>query len=270
MEIGEKLLLARQEAGLSQRQLCEGIVTRNMLSQIEHGSARPSMETLRALAARLQKPLSWFLEEDALTSPNQAVMAQLRLAWQAGDFPGMQAALEAYRSPDPVFDQEKRLLALHALLGMAQRAIAGGMAPYARELLDQAQAEEAECIYATAELRRRRLLLQAQADPRQGPAVCAALPSLDEELRLRAQAALEQKDFSRCAALLDAMEAQAAPGWHLLRGQAAMGLGAFQEAARYLHRAEDALPRESARLLETCYRELEDYKQAYFYACKQK
>ena len=35
MTLGEKIRQARLEAGLSQRQLCGGEVTRNMLSQIE-------------------------------------------------------------------------------------------------------------------------------------------------------------------------------------------------------------------------------------------
>lgn len=64
MELGEKILRARQEAGLSQRQLCGDTITRNMLSQIEHGTARPSMGTLKILAARLGKPVSYFLDED--------------------------------------------------------------------------------------------------------------------------------------------------------------------------------------------------------------
>ena len=46
MTLGEKIRQARLEAGLSQRQLCGDTVTRNMLSQIENGSARPSMDTL--------------------------------------------------------------------------------------------------------------------------------------------------------------------------------------------------------------------------------
>ena len=63
MELGQRLRQARLEAGLSQRQLCGEVITRNMLSQIENGSARPSMETLRYLASRLGKPISFFLEE---------------------------------------------------------------------------------------------------------------------------------------------------------------------------------------------------------------
>lgn len=44
MELGEKLRLARLEAGLSQRALCGDEITRNMLSRIENGAARPSMK----------------------------------------------------------------------------------------------------------------------------------------------------------------------------------------------------------------------------------
>ena len=57
MELGEKLRLARTGAGLSQRQLCGQEITRNMLSQIESGKAKPSMSTLQYLAARLDYQL---------------------------------------------------------------------------------------------------------------------------------------------------------------------------------------------------------------------
>ena len=62
MELGEKLRQARLEAGLSQRQLCGDHITRNMLSLIEHGTAKPSMDTLKLLAARRGKPVIFFLE----------------------------------------------------------------------------------------------------------------------------------------------------------------------------------------------------------------
>ena len=74
MELGEKLRMARVEAGMSQRQLCGEEITRNMLSQIENGTAQPSVATLRFLAGRLGKPMGYFLEEEAVTSSNSAVM----------------------------------------------------------------------------------------------------------------------------------------------------------------------------------------------------
>ena len=107
MELGQRLKAARLELGLSQRQLCGDVITRNMLSQIENGAARPSMDTLRYLAGELGKPLSFFLEEDAVTSPNQAVMARAR---QERDSKKVLEILKEYRSPDEVFDREKELL----------------------------------------------------------------------------------------------------------------------------------------------------------------
>ena len=78
MELGQRIRQLRLSKGMSQRQLCGDVITRNMLSQIENGSARPSMDTLSYLAARLEKPVSFFLEEDTVTSPNQAVMTRAR------------------------------------------------------------------------------------------------------------------------------------------------------------------------------------------------
>ena len=40
MELGQKLRRARQELGLTQRQLCGDTITRNMLSLIESGVYR--------------------------------------------------------------------------------------------------------------------------------------------------------------------------------------------------------------------------------------
>ena len=97
MELGEKIRQARQARGLSQRQLCGEDITRNMLSLIENGSARPSMNTLKILAARLGKPVSFFLEEDALASPNRETMERLHESWDAGDLTGAAAAVEAYQ-----------------------------------------------------------------------------------------------------------------------------------------------------------------------------
>ena len=104
MELGEKLRQARLEAGLSQRQLCGEEITRNMLSLIENGSAKPSMKTLQYLAGRLGKNVSFFLEETAVLSPNQQVMEQAEKALQAGQFDAVLAVLEDYRAPDGLFD----------------------------------------------------------------------------------------------------------------------------------------------------------------------
>lgn len=264
MELGEKLRKARLEAGLSQRQLCGDIITRNMLSLIEHGSARPSMDTLMLLAARLGKPVSFFLEEEAVLLPNRQVMEDARRRFDAGDYAGAAEALVDYSPGDAVYDREAALLKKLALLKQAETAIREKRRPYALELLEKAKLEVPYCGEA---LERQRLLLLGQIS---GERVCSRLPSLDEELMLRAGEALRTGSPDRAGRLLDAAEDQGDPYWNFLRGLVWLEGKGYRAAAACLHRAESHYPRETAPLLEQCYRELRDYKRAYEYAVRQK
>ena len=100
MTIGQRLKQARLEAGLSQRQLCGDTITRNMLSLIENGSARPSMDTLTYLAGRLGKSVSYFLEENAVLSANQSVMEAARQAFAEKRYGAALAAMQASLCPE--------------------------------------------------------------------------------------------------------------------------------------------------------------------------
>ena len=231
MELGEKLLRARQEAGLSQRQLCGEVITRNMLSQIEHGTARPSMDTLRYLAGRLGKPVSFFLEEEP-----------------------------------PVSEAEAKLLAALNRLDAGEQALREGREALALGLLSEPIPEDCRC---REPLERRRLLLLGTL-PGMAASACKGLPGLDEELRLRALAALEEGAAERALALLEAAEDRESPRWLLLHGRALTRLARYDQAVASLMAAEDPFPRETAPLLEVCFRELGDFQRAYEYACRQR
>ena len=222
MELGEKIRKARLEAGLSQRQLCGEEITRNMLSLIEHGSAKPSMKTLRYLAQRLGKPISYFLEEGA------------------ADPGALTQSAEALRQ--------------------AEAALAEGKDIYAAQLLEQA---------TSPLLRREKLLLAARIPGADLKKISVELPSLDEELRLRAEAALISEDLRRCRIFLEACENREAPRWLFLMGRLHMAEENWEKAAACLQPVEEAYP-EATALLEICFRELGDFRQAYAYACKQK
>jgi len=261
MELGEKLKTARQEAGLSQRQLCGDVITRNMLSQIEHGTARPSMETLRYLASRLGKPLSWFLEEDTAVSSNQALMEQVRKA-DAGQ---AWLLLKTFHHPDLLLEWEWNLRSFLAGLGAAEQAIEAEKWLYARQLLEEVQSFE----HGIPELERKRLWLLGRIPGADLPAIVQQLPPMDAELLLRAEAALAAKDAQRAVCLLSAVENPLSPKRNLLLGSARMQLGAYAEASECLQCAESTYP-EALPLLEECFRELGDFKKAYEYACKQR
>ena len=264
MEIGQRLRQARLEKGLSQRQLCQELITRNMLSQIENGSARPSMEVLCTLAARLEKPVSFFLEERAVASSNQTVMEKAREAYAQGDVAQALEYVEDYRQPDPLFDGEWALLGALCCLALAERAAAEDKRPYAQQLLGRCAEFGEKTPYFVPALERQRQLLLAKVKKD------GVLPDIDEALLLYAQAAMDDGNPHRAAVLLEIVGNKDHAQWNFLRGLTAMGQGQYREGAAYLHRAEAAYPEETAEKLEICYREMEDYKRAYFYATKRK
>ncbi len=261
MGIGERLKQARLEAGLSQRQLCGQTITRNMLSQIENGSARPSMDTLRYLADVLGKPMGYFLEEQAVTSPNQSVMERARAAWP--EAPGtVLEALEDYRAEDPVFDRERYYLGALAAVEAAERALKDGRRELAWELLEQAAQCGERTPYWGASQERQRLLLAFEVRPERCGELAALLPELLPEIYLRASAQPE-----RAGQMLDAFPSDS-PRWYAMRGDAWFAQKDYARARECYQQAEQTL-RILSRL-EQCSEQLEDYKMAYYYACKQR
>ena len=256
MDIGSKLKQARLDAELSQRQLCGDMITRNMLSLIENGLARPSMDTLAYLAERLKKPISFFLEEAPALSANASCIENARAAYGKGEFAKAKTFLQDYHGPDGALDDEFGLLKTLVLLSLAEAA--RNRPIYAKELLEEAGVAMGRTCYATRELEQRRLLLLSEVS--QEPVV---LPEDDRPLLCRAQNALKAGDATRSMVLLEACEDRQSVRWHYLRAEAAFMLGDYAQAAEHY-------PQDCYAKLEECYRNLGDYKMAYEYACKQR
>ena len=262
MALGQRIRQARQEAGLSQRQLCGGEITRNMLSLIENGTARPSMDTLCYLARQLGKPVSWFLEESA--TPNETCVAEARIYYTKKEYVHALKILDNFQTPDVLLTQEYRLLYALAAMGAAEEALGEGKPVYAAQLLQKAWDSGMETPYFEEALQRQWLLCMYRTGQGDCAELASRLPDSGEELLLRAEAADTPE---KRASILEASENRT-PRWYLLRGQTALCLQDHETAARCLHAAEEAYPREAMEGLERCYREQEDYKQAYLYACK--
>ena len=257
MELGEKLKQARLEAGMSQRQLCGEYMTRNMLSQIENGSARPSMKTLEYLAKSLGKSVSYFLEEQAVTSPNREAMESARIALGLGDLEKLRLSLDAYCGPDATFGEEWQLLEFLWHLRRGEKALTDGMLPYAATLLERALAMEG--LYITKSLRARcRALLVLAGKP--GDVPC------DEEILL-ARAAMAGAP-ERKLEILAAAEDKESHAWMLAWAEALYARKEYGQAAAYYRKL--APNRHIYACLEVCCRELGDYKGAYEYACAQR
>lgn len=243
MELGQRIRQARLEQGLSQKALCGDRISRNMLSLIENGAARPSMDTLEYLAQRLGKPMSFFLEDDPLEPARQCYVRK--------DYARGLTLLEGQIQP------EATLLRCLCALALAEQAMEEGKFPLAQQLLSQA---EQASIYDSLILRQRELL-RAQIT---GKAL--QLPTDDRELLLRARDAMA--DPQRAGQYLDAAQSRDTPDWNLLRGQVHMAQSRFAEAKQCLLLAESAYPHQTAPLLEACFAALGDFRQAYYYSKK--
>ena len=262
MELAERIKGARLAAGLSQKQLCGDAITRNMLSLIESGKARPSMETLRHFARVLGKPMSYFLDEDAIASSNQKRMAEAESAYGRKDFATALALLENYESPDAVFDNTRYLLEYCACVALAETAVREGKKKYAAALLERAENARVNTIYAPG--KERAHAVRYQIDPG-----CAGEldVDVDDALLMKAEAAILQNKPTLAAAFLDAMEGVSARR-HLLRGRAAILSEDWQTAKAQLILAETDFPADVIPLLEQVFLALGDYKNAYAYAKK--
>lgn len=257
MELGRKIKEARLEAGLSQKQLCGVQITRNMLSQIENGSAHPSMKTLGYLAQQLGKPVSFFLEESAACSPNQQAVTDARTALALGDLEAMRQALDSFQEPDPLLLEERQLLEYHWHVRRAQKAIDDRMIPYGVKLLRQAM--EMDGLYITSQMRYQCLVLLALTGEQ------VFLEADEDAILARAQLCA---DPVRRLEILAAADDKTSRKWVLMQAGALFDAGRYSQAAEMYALAEPS--REIYEKLEICYREQGDYKRAYEYACKQR
>ena len=87
-EIGNRIKSARLSLGLTQKQLTDGYMTRNMLSLIESGNALPSLETAEYLADKLDISLSYLLLgiENKPTDDAESQINELRNLYAKGAY----------------------------------------------------------------------------------------------------------------------------------------------------------------------------------------
>ena len=98
------------------------------------------------------------------------------------------------------------------------------------------------------------------------------LPELSadrQSLTLLAQSFLVQNNPEKCIGILQAVD-HYQEIHHFLLGQAYLQLSQYETAIEHLLLGEQYDSQAAYASLELCYRALEDFKQAYFYACKQR
>ena len=239
MTMGQRILQARLAAGLSQRVLAGEDITRIMLSSLEHDAASPSIATLQYLARRLGRPVGYFLGED---TSSEGVAAFEAGAWR--------------QSLELMTRSERRWLEPLALLREAEQALGSGRIPYARQLLERLEGMSSPLF--GPELRRKAAMVRCRCG------LSTDIPE-DNALIIKAERALAEtrwEDAQRYLLARDQRDAR----WHHLMGQCRFQAADYSAAKDHYHQCEDSF--DVRQQLEICYRELEDFRMAYFYAKK--
>lgn len=109
-DLGRKIRAIRQSQMMTQASLCDGIITRNMLSRIENGQANPSLSTLCALSERLNVSISYLMDDndDGTKRKDEGLLSLVKKEMSAGNY---DVALTYLKGVQILSDEKERLTA---------------------------------------------------------------------------------------------------------------------------------------------------------------
>ena len=278
MTIGEKIKALRTERSMTQLELADGHMTRNMLSLIESGTAQPSLATILHVAKKLGVAPGYLLsdEQEDLVYRKNMNMPSIRKAFAGGAYTlCRELCLNALGDTQ---DDETYLILAECSLGVAKEAFFEGHLRRACREFDTACEYAAKTLYNT-----QRIFSEASVF---GDYMSRISPSLylesDTDGAMRGMSASD--GFCRYALALEALEAEntrAAEeyadsedflGEHI-RLKLCMKNGDYAAAHDGLKRmlnsddnAIGAVMYDVFRELEQCCREIGDFKGAYEYS----
>ena len=279
MTLGEKLRQLRQGLGMTQKELAGDRITRNMLSQIESGAASPSMKTLQYLADRLGVSVASLMDPaDSASSLDAA-----RRRFRAEDYEQAIALAEKAGGAS----EERRILLANAKFRLSVERLKQGYIQESEELARAALRDNDKSIYASESMHFKLLTMLAICEVQKGDApesfvkdAKAAYTEAGWEAIYHILLARELMKRNRLHDaeqelwLVTVLPDRERPLFWITRGEIALRQDKAGEALSCLQRAEETeipgagLRRELYSLLETLYRETEDYQNAYLYAAK--
>lgn len=128
VELGRRIKEARLARKMTQADVVGDFITRNMLSQIESGTANPSVKTLTYLAKVLQLPVNYLLpdeletadEGENATNADFTALLRMKNAYKRGDFREAFDTAENYTAPENVIADEANAILARSYLAAAK------------------------------------------------------------------------------------------------------------------------------------------------------
>lgn len=154
IELGKKIKEARIARKMTQSEVVGDFITRNMLSQIESGTATPSIKTLEYLSRVLEVPLIQFIpdqKEDAFLSLEKA-----KRFLKEGAFEKILDMEKDY--PDQLWDEFSAIFS-HACLNLARSALRSENDQEAAHFAQKAMEYSEKGIYANATVKSESIMI---------------------------------------------------------------------------------------------------------------
>lgn len=212
--LGARLRDVRLSLGMTQDDLAAGQFSKSYVSAVELGKIRPSVNALRTLAARLDQPISYFLEEEDAISEEERItteMADARYQLLAGSPAEARRVLEGIDT-----DALRSVERINAQLLLAEVALAEGDPLSATAVLDRVNNKLGP--QSPAEQMARARHLTAQAYHQQGKS------NLAVEMERKALNALEESEVLDLHLKLDILNSLSRALSTLNRGEEAKQL----------------------------------------------
>jgi transcriptional regulator with XRE-family HTH domain len=151
LKIGEKIKKLRTEKLMTQVELSGDVITRNMLSCIENGSAQPSLATLRHIAAKLNVSVGYLLSdgEEEKSYLKMAQISDIKNAYLSGN---LKICRDMCRNSLFENDDEINLLYSECCLGIAEELFSSGKLKSACFYFDEALEVATRTIYNTGHI----------------------------------------------------------------------------------------------------------------------
>lgn len=161
MKVGEKIRYLRRQMHMTQADLAGEQMTRNMVCQIERGSALPSLPSLLYIASRLQVAPGYLLSEEGnfIAYQKEAYMEGLKRLFAERRFEEVVRYAAAYFQGQE--DDEISLVLLHAHIELGLHEVLCGNIAAAAEHVITAQALCDTTVYPIEDARARLTLLRA-------------------------------------------------------------------------------------------------------------
>ncbi|MEA4989010.1 MAG: helix-turn-helix transcriptional regulator [Anaerovorax sp.] len=157
IELGRRIKEARIAKKMTQSELVGDFITRNMLSQIENGSATPSIKTLAYLSAVLEVPLN-----ELMPSPTEGALSQLVAAKRYLSDGENEKIIEMEESYPPEFSDEFFALLSYAYRNLSKQMLESDHYLEAAHLSQKAIDYAGKGIYANDMIKSESILLLKQ------------------------------------------------------------------------------------------------------------